>query len=85
MELSDYIKSSLGTFSPNPDEWTLEQRLGLEWGKQAFELESLNAELVEALETVKIVNAGNGPLRYEIVDATCESALAKARGESCKP
>ena len=50
--------------------------------KRINELESLNAELVEALETVKIVNAGNGPLRYEIVDATCESTLAKARGES---
>ena len=42
--LSEYIKSGLGPFSPNPDEWTLEQRLGLEWAKQAFELESSLAE-----------------------------------------
>lgn len=45
MELSEYIKSSLGTFSPNPDDWTLIQRLGLEWGKQAFQLEERVREL----------------------------------------
>lgn len=40
MKLSDEIKFSLGIFSPNPDNWTLMQRLGLEWGRKAYLLEA---------------------------------------------
>ena len=46
---------------------------------RARKAEAINAELLDALKTIQVVNASNGPLRYEIIDATCDSAIRKAQ------
>lgn len=35
-------------------------------------------DLLANLRTIKAVNAGNGPLKYEIINDLCNTAIAKA-------
>ena len=39
------------------------------------ELEAHYVATLEALKTIQVVNAGDGPLRREIIEATCDSAI----------
>ena len=41
-------------------------------------IEATNAALLKALRTIQVVNAGDGPLKREIIEQRCDEAIRKA-------